>query len=171
MLAVEQRRLQRQGVHPVHATEVHDVLPRPARRLAESGNAAELAEIVPRLLCAELVLAERAFLRFDLELLARHEMHHGSAFGAKRTVAAYAFGDRLGFKREFDSSAVATGLVGLHGHFSAFYSEGACSDRHKPLSTALDLPNNRGGDAGGIQSQSRLPHRAIHSARCKENGP
>lgn len=111
MLAVEHCRLQRKGVHPFNATEVHDIVPRPPGRFAEGVDAAVLAEIVLRLLSAELVLAKRPFLRFHMELRPRHEMHHCSLSGTERAVAAYPMSERLGFEREVDSAAVATALV------------------------------------------------------------
>ena len=89
MLAVEHCRLQRKGVHPFYATEVHDILPRPSGRFAERVDATVPAEIVLRLLFAELVLAERTFFRFDMELCPRHEMHHRSPLETERAVAAY----------------------------------------------------------------------------------
>lgn len=116
MLAVEHRHLQREGIHSVYAAEVHDVLPLPARRLAEGGDAAGLAEMMLRLLPAPLVGAQRAILRIELELLARHQADHRPALRAIRAVAAHAFGDSLRLERELDRATVATGLVGLHGH-------------------------------------------------------
>ena len=116
ILSIEHCRLQREGIHAFHAAEVHDVLSRPARRLAESVDAAVLAEIVFRLFPVPLVKIQRAFLRVDLELRPRHEMHHHSPPGTERTVAAHTMGKRLGLERELDRTAVATGLVGLHGH-------------------------------------------------------
>ena len=76
------------------------------------------------MLFAELILAERAFFRFDMELRPRHEMHHSSPLGTERAVAAYPMGERLGLKREVDRAAVATTLVWLHyrlfGHVPLF---------------------------------------------------
>lgn len=119
ILAVKHRRFQRKGVHPIHATKVHDVLPRPPGRLGEGVDAASLAEIVLRLLPAELVKIQRAFLCVDLELRLRQEMHHRSALGTERTVAARPLGDRLSLEREPDRTAVATALVWLHYQFPA----------------------------------------------------
>ena len=111
MLAVEHRRLQRKGIHTIHAAEVHDILPRTPGRLAEGVDAAVPAEIVLRLLLAELVKIKRAFLRVDLELLPRHQMHHRSPFRTERTVAAYPLRDRFGLEREVNRTAVATAFV------------------------------------------------------------
>lgn len=118
MRAIELDRLQSRGIHPLHATEVHDVLPRTARRLAEGMDAAGLAEIVLRLRLAPLVGIQRAFLRLDPELLPRHQMDHRPPLGTERAVAAHPAGERLGLERELDRAAVATALVWLHYHFS-----------------------------------------------------
>ena len=71
--------LQRKGIDTVHAPKVHDVLPRPARCLAEGGNTAVLAEMMLRLHPAPLVCAQRAFLRLESELVAQHEADHSPA--------------------------------------------------------------------------------------------
>ena len=114
MFAVEQRCFESKGIDTVHAPEVHDVLSRTARRLAEGGDAANLAEMMLRLLPAPLVGAQRAFLSLELELVTRHEADHRPALGAVRAVAAHALGDRLRLERELDRAAVATGVVSLH---------------------------------------------------------
>jgi hypothetical protein len=118
MLAVEHRRLERKGIHPIHATEVDDILPRTPGRLAVGVDAAGLAEMVLRLLFAEPVKIQRALLRVNLEFLPRHQMHHRSPLGTERAVAAYPFRDGLGLEREPDRTAVATAFVWLHYHFS-----------------------------------------------------
>jgi len=68
MLAIEHCRLQRKGVHALHAAEVHDILARPSGGFAEGRDTAVLAKVVLRLLAAKLVHAQRAFLGFDPEL-------------------------------------------------------------------------------------------------------
>jgi hypothetical protein len=118
ILAVEHRRFQRKGIDTVHAAEVHDILPRPPGRLAEGVDAAGLAEIVLRLLLAELVKIQRTFLRVDMELRPRHGMHHRSPLGTERAIAAYPLGDRFRLEREVDRAAVATAFVWLHYHSS-----------------------------------------------------
>jgi hypothetical protein len=119
MLAVEHRRLHRKCIDTVHAAKVHDVLPRPSRRLAESGDAAVFAEMMLRLHPAPLVGAQRAFLRLDLEFLARHEADHRPALGTIRTVAAHALDDGLSLERELDRATVATAFIWLDGHYFA----------------------------------------------------
>ncbi len=116
ILAVEHRRLQRKGIHALHATEVHDVLARPSGRLTEGMDAAGPAEIMFRLLLAPLVQAKRTFLRFDVEPRRWHGMHHRAPSGAERTVAANPMGEGLGLERKSDRAAVATTFVWLHRH-------------------------------------------------------
>ena len=120
MLAIKHRYLQRKGIDTIHAPEVHDVLTRPARRLAEGGDAAILAEMMFRLHPAPLVGAQRAFLRVELELLARHQADHRPALGTIRAVAADTLRDRLRLERELDRAAVATAFIWLHDHFFCY---------------------------------------------------
>jgi hypothetical protein len=118
ILPVKYCRFQRKSIHSLHATEIHNIFPRPSGRLAERVDAAGAAEIVLCFLLAPLVQAKRAFLRLNMELRSRHDVQHGSPSGTERAIAAHPFGESLGLKREVDCAAMATAFVLLHYHVS-----------------------------------------------------
>jgi hypothetical protein len=147
MFSVEHRRLQRKGVHPIHATQVHDILPRTPGRFAERVDAAIPAEIVLRLLLAELVKIQRIIFGIDPEFLPRYQMHHRSPPGTERAVAAYPLRDRISLERELDRTAVATTLVWLHDHSSNPSTFSGPIEEHPARCPAHRCPR-RGNDAG-----------------------